>query len=190
MIDWQFTLTVFALVVGLATLWLVFIQVQIMRTQQNIMQRQDELMALQFSRRAELKLKVDFKVLKQEDKSIRGYTFTFHVHNQGNKTAADHYWHILVPLDFSQLQRMDISENSILRASYTELESLKYSYYTGFTSEPVYPTRTKLIGEITLGTIPLDKALVVLWKIVAEDGAFPDDDYAELDVPLVDVNQG
>jgi len=85
---------------------------------------------------------------------------------------------------------MDISGNAVLQPRYTEQKGLKYSYYSGFASEPVYPTRTKLIGEISTGTIPLDKALVVLWKIVAEDGAFPDDDYAELEVSLVEVHQG
>ena len=100
MAHWQFIFTAFTLVVGAVTLWLVFRQVQIMR-------KQDELIALQLSRKAELRLKVDFKVLKKGDKSIRGYTFSFYVHNKGNKSASDHYWHILVPFDFSQLQRMD-----------------------------------------------------------------------------------
>ena len=67
---------------------------------------------------------------------------------------------------------------------------MKYSHYSDFASEPVYPTRSKVIGEISVGAIPTGKALVVLWKIIAEDGAFPDNDYAELEVPLVEANLG
>jgi hypothetical protein len=199
MVDWQFILTALTLVVGGFTLLLVFRQVQIMRRQQETMQSQSSLMERQLQimqkqdellyRRAKLELEVDFEVIKREDKSIRGYTFSFYVHNKGNKSAADYYWHILVPFDFSGLQRMEIAGNTdFLQPRSTEQNGLRYSYYCAFASEPVYPTRTILIGEISVGSIPSGKALAVLWKIISEDGAFPDVDYAELEVPLVEVN--
>ena len=121
---WQFISTALTLIFGAVTLWLVFKQVQIMKKQQDIMQsqsflmqrqleitqKQDELMALQLSKRADLSLKVDFEILRNQDKSIRGYTFSFYVCNKGNQSATDHYWHILVPFDFSRLQRMEGTE--------------------------------------------------------------------------------
>jgi hypothetical protein len=47
-------------------------------------------MALQLSKRADLSLKVDFEILRHQDKSIRGCTFSFYVCNKGNKSAS-HY---------------------------------------------------------------------------------------------------
>jgi len=198
---WQFIFTVLTLIVSAVTLGLVFRQVQIMNQQQKTMQsqsslmqrqleitqKQDELMASQLSKRADLSLKVDFKILRQQDKSIRGYTFSFSVCNKGNKSATDHYWHIRVPFEFSRLQRMEGSENAEYQPKSDEKNGQGYSYYSGFTAEPVYPSRTKLIGEISLGDIPLDKTCVVLWKMIAEDGAFPEHDFAELEVSLVEA---
>ena len=162
-------------------------QSSLMERQLQIMQKQDELL----SRRAKLELKVDFEVLKRDDKAVRGYTFSFYVQNKGNKSAADCYWHVLVPLDFSGLQRMEIAGNTdFLQPRSTEQNGLRYSYYCAFASVPVYPTRTILIGEISVGSIPSGKALAVLWKIISEDGAFPDVGYTKLEVPLVQANQG
>jgi hypothetical protein len=85
------------------------------------------------------------------------------------------------------VQRMEGSENAVCQPKSDEKNGLNYSYYSGFTAEPVYPTRTKLIGEISLGNIPSDKPCVVLWKMIAEDGAFPEHDFAELEVSLVEA---
>jgi len=195
--QWQSILTVLSLFVSAIALWLVIRQVKIMRRQREIMQSQSLLMEKQLqimqkqdellSRRARLELKVDFDVLRGEGQSIRGYKFSFYVHNKGNKSAADHYWHILVPYDFAGLQKMEIpGTTDYLEPRYSEHNGLKYSYYCAFASVPVYPTRTILIGEISLASILLDKAPVFLWKITSEDGAFPEVDYAELEVPLIE----
>jgi hypothetical protein len=79
------------------------------------------------------------------------------------------------------------AETTVSCGSTDEKNGQNYSYYSGFTAEPVYPTRTKLIGEISLGSIPSDKSFVVLWKIIAQDGAFPENDFAELEVSLVEA---
>src|SRR5712691_10339555 len=112
--------TILTLLIGIVGLWIVYRQLWIMQQQISLMQNQDELMTLQLSKRADLSLEIDSDILRQEDKSIRGCTLSFCICNKGNKSAKDHYWHILVPFDFSRLQTIDISISSVIQPVYKE----------------------------------------------------------------------
>ena len=161
-------------------------QTSLMQRQLDIMQKQDQLMTAQLARRADLSLKVRIQILKAEDGSTRGYKFTFDAFNAGNKSAENYYWHLMVPLDFSPLQRMDTAAGTILLPSHIVQQDIAYSYYKGFDTEPVYPTRSKQIGEISINTIPTGKPLKVRWQFISEDGAFPEGDhFAEVEATLV-----
>jgi hypothetical protein len=158
-------------------------QLEIMARQLEIMGKQDELLA----RRAKLELLAEYKPSQHNDGSLRDHEFTFSVHNSGSKTAANYYWHLLLPRDvFGEVPlKLNLKRDVGLMCEPLERGGILYSYYRNSTIEPIYPTRHKLIGTITIGTIAAKQTVKILWSLVAEDGKFPPDtDFATLELKL------
>jgi hypothetical protein len=90
--------------------------------------------------------------------------------NDGNKTAQNFYWHIAVPITVSRYGVWNSSGKEMLPGSGMESHNGEvYRGYSGFYSDPLYPTRMTPVARIATHEMNLP----LWWSAVSEDGADP-----------------
>lgn len=158
---WLLDLT--ALLLG-ATLVVTLRQLFITKRQLQILVRQDEINRELLSRRARLAMYTNSEPPGQLVVSCR---------NEGNKTAQNFYWHLLVPITVSRYGVWSGAGKEILSNSGMETrdESL-YRRYGGFVQDPLYPSRSVILSRIATS----DLSIPLWWSTISEDGAEPNAD--------------
>lgn len=139
-------------------------QVQILEKLQELEGKQADFAETQqrlLSRAA--KLSVQLRVIRRDGDVLE---LGFAVKNDGDSGASGFYWHLMLPRT-----AVDASSASFLLQSRTSEEGgiVKYS---GYTDQPVYPERTKVLME-TKVNLPKAGPFEVRWQLSAEDGLFP-----------------
>jgi hypothetical protein len=149
--------------VSLLTLTLVVALRQLFVTQRQmqILIRQDELNRDVLSRRVRLLM-----CAKPEPPG----QLVVYCRNDGNKTAQNFYWHLSVPLTISRYGVWNSSGKENLSTSDMQShDGQVYRHYTGFWSDPMYPTRMTPVARIATHEMNLP----LWWSAVSEDGADP-----------------
>ena len=173
---WTLEVTAFF---SLVTLGVVLKQLAVMKRQTTLMQHQDTLMQRQtevlvrqdetnlevLSRRVKLRMYIEPSPPRQVVVLCR---------NDGNKTAQNFYWHLLVPLTVSGDGVREPSPMSELlyNTSTDSHEGETYRHYNGLISDPLYPTRVTPVARIST----TDMDLPLWWSTVSEDGTDPTPD--------------
>jgi len=155
-----------ALVVGGASIWLMVRQLRIMDRQLDIMARQDALL----SRRAQLRL-VGYVIRPTE--TDQNLYLSLHVENIGDKTAANFYWHLFIPAEFSRNQRFSSNKGDVDSDHAEDINGREFRRFRSDCNLPAYPTRSVPIGRIACDNAQWAEAIPLHWKLVCEDGAFP-----------------
>jgi len=169
----QVILAALGVIVALITLWVVLRQQQTMGKQTELMQRQlsiaqkqDELLAR--SANLILRARAEFT---DADHTTCNISFT--VENLGNKTALDFYWHVFVPVEYSNHSAFRIPNGFEVTPEKVNLQPGAYDLYKGFMESPLYPTRRVALGTLTVKGPNLHQPALLFWKLIGEDGKFP-----------------
>lgn len=130
-------------------------------------------------RRAELGLRLT--VEREKSLVLAPSRITFHVLNEGRRTAHDFYWHLYIP---DAVWMPGTLADDKLKWEVEQIRGVLHRHYFGFHSEPVYPGRTVPITYLFTGFVG---ELKVSWQFTCEDGIFPDAPTQERGVMAIEV---
>lgn len=154
------------LVLSVATLAIVGFQVVLMVRQTGIMQRQDEILAADRSRRSRL----DLLAISDENLSW----LKIGVQNSGNRTARGYYWHLFIPVDVMEHGQVWQGDRQLSPTDTRECEGRQCRLFSGYEKDPLYPTRQALIAKFRVSHGALQGEHPIFWSIISEDGANPE----------------
>ena len=197
----QEPLALASVVLGGATLFIVLVQLRLMKqqtslmgsqtrlaskqaeiadTQLDIMRRQDEITAADRARRACLEFSV---LVEHRDQTVR-----LHIKNSGNRTAHDFYWHLAIPVDIMQENQVWLGEDRPLPGKETlQLEDRPCRHFSGYQREPLFPTRQIFIASFGINPSAPRGAQPLFWSTICEDGKNPE---AETDMTRSTITIG
>lgn len=154
---------------ALATFIVVLVQLDLMRRQTRLMERQNEIVEAQLAQVPSL------KVLQRIGKQGRTAQILFSVRNGGTKTARDFYLHLLLPARLTSLAGRPFyvpGGVSLSEASYRH-EGQQYTLIEGFVALPIYPTRAADLFALSVDEETAQGTYRAHWRVVTEDGPFP-----------------
>lgn len=175
--DWiTLRVAVLSLVVAGLAVFLILFQLRIaneqgriMREQLAITMRQDETTRQLFLRKPMPVIVLVMKALTPSGKEKDGprYELAVRVRNAGDKSLREFFFHLMVPSDLKP-----IPTTVAARRDEVVLEGVSYTRYRGIVEKPVFPSRIYEILKLKIRAP--GKRQKFLWKIIAEEGVFPE----------------
>jgi hypothetical protein len=162
-------MTALSTATGVATLIIVLVQLRLMRRQTDIMGKHAELLA----RRA-----VPVACPKVRGRRMDGAVeVDFRFRNDGSGTLRNFYWQVGIPVA-AEFRPFRLGEGGTTpQVSLTGLEGVQYYDYHAYEEQPIYPTRDISVGIATLKPDFNNGLIRFMWRVVSEDGAFPERAY-------------
>jgi hypothetical protein len=155
-------------------------QAEIADTQLDIMRRQDEITAADRARRARLEVSA---LAEHGDQTVR-----LHVKNSGNRAAHGFYWHLAIPVDIMQENQVWLGGNVPLPSTdIVQFEDRSCQHFRGYQREPLFPTRQILIASFGINPSAPRGAQLFFWSTTCEDGKNPE---AETDMTRSTITIG
>jgi hypothetical protein len=144
-----------------------------------IAERQKEIMEEQLSRKAVLEVRLYFLRFYEEttEPKTKRAVLQFGVFNSGTRSPPDGlYWRILIPKALLKTSSIKWDEAETEMSEAADPFGEHCLCFENHLKEPVFPKRTTFIGSLDIVVESLNIAHMLIWSIVAEDGAFPSDD--------------
>jgi hypothetical protein len=150
----------------------------ILKRQGEIAERQYQIMEEQLARKAVLEIRLSFLKFYAENTAPqhKRAILQFGVFNSGTRSPQDGlYWKILIPKALGDRSSVKWDEAGTESSDSEDQYGEPCICYENHLKEPVFSKRTTFIGTLDIVVDNLQPHMII-WSIVAEDGAFPSEE--------------